>query len=241
MFDNKWLAISLITIPFIIASCAGCISESRQESYKNDSIISSELLDLDAAQISDNEKEIKAYVDLVKGISEEEILIRTVEFASNGNVVALYVVGEMYLDGTMGLPRNDKEALHAFEMAASRGHAMSLIKLAQIYAKNKDDHQSVLVLSYCYASLGATFGSETGKILAKQFEKNLCKNFPQEIIDELHELVRRKYMMILRNIGNIDHLVPLITSNNVDESRHIFQLMQAHIEKKSPLVILLFL
>lgn len=210
----------------VISSCAISKSEFQKNRCCDETAIKSEISDLEKAQNLDTTREFKAYNEYIGEVSSyEEVLVKTFSLAAEGNPTALNILGEMYLSGTDGLPKNNVEALHAFEMAGSKGNSNALMRLLNIYSKNKNAPQDIAVLTYCYASLAATLGSEAAKILVVQLEMSITKRFPQCILDELQAFVLEKYRIILRNVSkNLDE-IELITTNDQKESARIYKLM----------------
>jgi TPR repeat protein len=57
--------------------------------------------------------------------------------ARDGNMIAAFRLGQVYSSGTWGMPRDDKEAVKWFRMAAEGGHLESMLKIGLAYELGK--------------------------------------------------------------------------------------------------------
>jgi len=120
-------------------------------------------------------------------------LNKALEEASNGNPIAMYIVGQSCLIGA-GISINRNAANLYLKMAASLGYAPALYQIFQIYALEKQDP----LLAFVYLNLTISYGH--GEYIDFYYQETewLSKLTEPAIVKEIERIALEKDAKILK-------------------------------------------
>lgn len=94
------------------------------------------------------------------------------DLEESGDPAVLYYLGELYLGGLAGLPKDEVRALECYEAAAVQNYGPAQYALAQMYALGQGDTAKNVIKAYLWYSLAANNNEpqahETAALYAKE-------------------------------------------------------------------------
>lgn len=144
-----------------------------------------------------SQEELKA-MDKWKNKTMNELIFD----ANNGDAVAIYMQGMMYLYGQGGFPINVKDADKYFATSALLGFAPAIDKIKGMYLD--DDQNPNPFLFLVYLNLTASFGHHEFTMIYHDQRKKIVEKFGNSMAKEIERIASQKTMKIYTAMNQLN-------------------------------------